>query len=70
MSTHEAIQFYCGIGEQQWNHHPVAPGPLACISPVYGNTTEQKYMNRVAVPQRLTILGAFRTFLLNPDNYN
>lgn len=29
------VTFYTGIGgEKTWNHHPIAPGPYACISPV------------------------------------
>ena len=62
MSEEAAIQFYCGIGEQQWNHHPVAPGTLACISPVYGKTTKKKYVNRVSIPQDTLVIqdsGAF-----------
>lgn len=62
MSQREAIRFYCGIGEQQWNHHPVAPGAYACVSPVYGNSTEHISVNRVAVPQGTRVIqdsGAF-----------
>ena len=58
----EAIRFYCGIGEQQWNHHPVTPGVYACVSPVYGTSTETKQVNRVAVPDGTLVLqdsGAF-----------
>lgn len=58
----EAIRFYCGIGERQWNHHPVAPGAYACVSPVYGNSTETKQVNRVVVPDTTLVLqdsGAF-----------
>ncbi len=58
----EGIRFYCGIGEQQWNHHPVAPGAYGCVSPVYGNTTESKQVNRVSVPDGTSVFqdsGAF-----------
>jgi len=58
----EGIRFYCGIGEQQWNHHPVAPGAYACVSPVYGTTTSTKQVNRVTVPPGTKVLqdsGAF-----------
>lgn len=58
----EAIRFYCGIGESQWNHHPVAPGPYACISPVYGHTVDGKRVNRVFVPDGTLVIqdsGAF-----------
>lgn len=61
-ALHEALLFYCGIGEQQWNHHPVSPGSLACISPVYGNTTQTRQVNRVRVPSLTHIIqdsGAF-----------
>jgi hypothetical protein len=44
------IRFYCGINEQDWNHHPVAPGPYACIAPVYGKTATTKKTSRVTVP--------------------
>ncbi len=56
------ILFYCGVNERQWNHHPVAPGPLACISPVYGKTVQTKQCNRVAVPSHVAVIqdsGAF-----------
>ncbi len=56
------ILFYCGVNERQWNHHPVAPGPLACVSPVYGKTVQTKVPNRVAVPSDAQIIqdsGAF-----------
>src|SRR5579875_3307481 len=58
----EAIRFYCGVSEQQWNRHPVAPGPFACISPVYGKTTDRKQMSYVRVPTGTKVLqdsGAF-----------
>ncbi len=56
------ILFYCGLSEQQWNHHPVAPGALACVSPVYGRTLHSKQCNRVTVPAETTVIqdsGAF-----------
>lgn len=46
----EDIRFYCGINEVDWNHHPVTPGPYACIAPVYGKTAETKRTSRVTVP--------------------
>src|SRR5258708_4380032 len=58
----EAIRFYCGINDQQWNHHPVAPGRYACISPVYGRTAGTKAVNRVSVPGDTLVIqdsGAF-----------
>lgn len=55
------ITLYCGVGgETTWNYHPVAPGPLACISPVHGN--KKRYMNSVpALPDTLILQdsGAF-----------
>jgi len=56
------IVFYCGVNERQWNHHPVTPGPLACISPVYGKSVQTKQCNRVTVPSDVAIIkdsGAF-----------
>src|SRR5579885_2655911 len=47
------ILFYCGLNECDWNHHPVAPGPYACIAPVYGKTARTKKMNRVVVPDEV-----------------
>jgi len=57
-----AIRFYCGIGERQWNWYPVTPGPDACISPVYGNSTASKEINSVHVPAGVQVIqdsGAF-----------
>ncbi len=56
------IDFYCGIGETSWNHHPVAPGPLACIAPVKGKTERTRVTNRVFVPPGTQVIqdsGAF-----------
>ena len=50
------IEFYCGLNEQQWNHHPVAPGKLACVAPVYGKTVQRKTCNRVKVPPETLVL--------------
>jgi hypothetical protein len=58
----EAIRFYCGINEQQWNHHPVAPGRYVCVAPVYGATLHTKVTNRVSVPPDVRVIqdsGAF-----------
>lgn len=54
------IQFYCGLNERAWNHHPVAPGPLACVSPVYGKKCRRN--NSVSVPAGVQVIqdsGAF-----------
>jgi hypothetical protein len=58
----EAIRFYCGINETVWNHHPTAPGPYTCVSPVYGGTDETKKENRIRIPQDTLVIqdsGAF-----------
>jgi len=57
-----SCELYVGINETKWNHHPVAPGPFACISPVYGASTRTKKENRVSVPTSAAIIedsGAF-----------
>jgi hypothetical protein len=56
------ITFYCGLNETNWSHHPVAPGPLACIAPVYGRSKRTKTINTVSVPPDTQVLldsGAF-----------
>lgn len=59
----ERIRFYCGLGnERTWNYHPVAPGPYACVAPVYGRRVQTKQVNRVVVPAGTQVLqdsGAF-----------
>ncbi len=58
----EAIRFYCGLNEQRWNHHPVRPGPYACVAPVYGRSLATKTVNRVVVPPGTQVMqdsGAF-----------
>ncbi len=61
----EDIRFYCGVSERVWNHHPVAPGPYACISPVYGrrdDVPESRRTNYVRVPNTCQVIqdsGAF-----------
>jgi hypothetical protein len=58
----EAIRFYCGISEMVWNHHPVAPGPYACVSPIYGRREDKKRTNTVVVPDGVAVIqdsGAF-----------
>ena len=41
------ILFYCGVNETTWNKHQVAPGALACVSPVYGASKRTKTENRI-----------------------
>lgn len=56
------IDFFCGVNDVVWNRHPVNPGPLACISPVYGSSTKSKRENRVRVPPHVKVrldCGAF-----------
>jgi hypothetical protein len=58
----ENIRFYCGVSESSWNWYPPAPGPLACVSPVYGNTIDRKRMSTPALPFGTQVLqdsGAF-----------
>lgn len=58
----EAIRFYCGVSEQQWNKHPVDPGRYACVSPVYGRTKGTKAVTRVTIPDGTLVIqdsGAF-----------
>lgn len=45
-----AIDLWCGVNESKWNHHPTAPGPLACIAPVYGSSERTRRENPAAVP--------------------
>lgn len=62
MAQAEDIRLYLGINETKWNHHPVAPGPYVCISPVYGRTERTKQKNRVKIPKDCSVLqdsGAF-----------
>lgn len=55
------IRLYTGLCETTYNHHPVAPGPLACVSPVYGKA--KTYPTRITIPADLTEIiqdsGAF-----------
>jgi hypothetical protein len=44
------IEFYCGINAQWWAHHLVAPGPLACVAPMYGARKDTKQVNTITVP--------------------
>lgn len=56
------IHFACGINETAWNRHPVAPGPLACVAPVYGSSERTRTENRVSVPAGTSVIqdsGAF-----------
>lgn len=53
MIESEDIRFYCGLNEHNWNHHPMTPGPYACIAPVYGKTIKTKTINRVTVPSEV-----------------
>jgi len=56
------VRFFCGVGETAWNGYPTAPGPLACVSPVYGKTTVSHRVNTVALPAFTQVIqdsGAF-----------
>lgn len=54
--------FYSGVGEMDYNHHPVYTGSHACVSPIYGSTKQTKRKNRVSVPKGTKVIqdcGAF-----------
>lgn len=36
------IQFYCGLNEKFWNHHPVEPGTHVCVAPVTGRNEQDE----------------------------
>jgi hypothetical protein len=58
----QPLTFYCGINEKRWNHHEVAPGGYACISPVYGASEKTRRVNSVRVPKDCKVVqdsGAF-----------
>lgn len=57
-----AIAFACGVSEHSWNFYPPSPGPLACVSPIYGNATDRKRASTPAIPASTQVLqdsGAF-----------
>ena len=61
----EDIRLYCGIGERDFNHHPVVTGPYACVSPVCG--AKKKKTNCVSVPDSaLTMDGRCAQPISNP----
>jgi len=62
------VDLYVGINETKWNHHPVSPGPLACISPVYGSTVETKRENRVKVPGDTIVVEDSAAFCDGPGD--
>lgn len=51
-----AIDLYCGVNDTKWNHQEVNPGPLVCISPVYGTSTRTKRENRVKIPPHCAVI--------------
>lgn len=59
----EAIRFFCGVCENDWNGTPVEPGAFACVSPVYGRTSQTKRCNAVALSENVKAViqdsGAF-----------
>jgi hypothetical protein len=66
----EAIRFYCGLGEQRYNYHPVFTGPYACISPICG--TVHKKVNRVTAPEGTLVIqdsGAFNDACMALQGY-
>lgn len=57
------VRLYCGVSETAWNHHPVACGEFACVSPVKGASVRTKTKNRVYIPDGSSVLqdsGAFQ----------
>lgn len=62
MDHKETIRLYIGINETKWNHHPVAPGPYACIAPVYGATEHTKKKNAIVVPKDTVVISDSAAF--------
>lgn len=62
------IDFYCGINETKWNHHPVAPGSLACVAPVYGKSTATKRVNSVWLPKDTKVINDCAAFSDGPED--
>lgn len=59
---------YIGINETKWNHHPVAPGPFACVAPLYGSSEETRRENRVFIPEGTTVINDSAAFHFSPKN--
>jgi len=58
----EDIRLYCGVSEGSWNFYPPAPGPLACVSPIYGTSTQRTRASTPCLPVGTHVLqdsGAF-----------
>lgn len=56
-----SLNFYCGLSNRQWNHHPAMPGDLACVSPICGKG-KKKFETWVNVPSGTQVIqdsGAF-----------
>lgn len=62
------IDLYVGINETKWNHHPVATGPMACVSPAYGSSAETKKENRVSVPSGTSVFEDSAAFCDSPGD--
>lgn len=62
------IDLYLGINETRWNHHPVDPGPLVCIAPVYGSSIQTKRENRVSIPYYCQVINDSSAFQDGPDD--
>jgi hypothetical protein len=59
----KGVTLFCGVCETAWNHHPVACGAFACVSPVKGKSERTKLENRVFIPVGTKVLqdsGAFQ----------
>lgn len=62
------IDFYCGINETKWNHHPVMPGAFACIAPVYGKSVRTKKENCVRLPLDTRVINDSGAFSDGPES--
>jgi hypothetical protein len=64
----ETVRLYVGVNETKWNHHPVAPGPWACVAPVYGRTERTKVKNPVSIPDDTMVLSDSGAFSDGPSS--
>lgn len=63
-----AITLFPGVCDTKWNGYPVDPGETACVSPVYGTSTESKRENRVALPENTAVLNDSGAFCDGPGD--
>lgn len=60
--------FYCGVSEMNWNHHPVTPGPYACVSPKHDRTWATRETTRVYIPPGTQIIQDSGAFSDGPEH--